>query len=284
MNIPPPLNGDDASTPQSPESPVDPVGPNDPAARMDAISRRSFLWACVAVESAYVGLRWMDHQPDSNGVAAPFRKGQDLNRAVWSRLYSPDRLVPTYGPSDVTEERVNGDDGLSDDFDPSDWTLSVEGVHGKKAPVSLSIDDIRKMPASTMTTEFFCIEGWSQIQTWKGVLMREFMSKYPPQTMSGGEPDLDHGREDLLPYVYMETPDQGYYVGLDMPSVLHAQTMLCYEINGQPLSLERGAPLRLVIPVKYGVKNIKRISLIRYTRTLPADFWAEQGYDWYCGL
>jgi DMSO/TMAO reductase YedYZ molybdopterin-dependent catalytic subunit len=82
----------------------------------------------------------------------------------------------------------------------------------------------------------------------------------------------------------MHTPNKLYYVGLDMPSVIHEQTMLCYEINGKPLSLERGAPLRLVIPVKYGVKNLKRIGTIRYTSVRPGDFWAEQGYDWFAGV
>ena len=54
-------------------------------------------------------------------------------------------------------------------------------------------------------------------------------------------------------------------------------------MNGQPLTLAHGAPLRLVIPVKYGYKNIKRIGTIRFTATRPADYWAEQGYDWYAG-
>ncbi len=63
----------------------------------------------------------------------------------------------------------------------------------------------------------------------------------------------------------------------------HPQTLLCYEMNGEPLTLEHGAPLRLVTPVKYGIKNIKRIGTIRFTDKRPADFWAERGYDWYAG-
>jgi len=50
-----------------------------------------------------------------------------------------------------------------------------------------------------------------------------------------------------------------------------------------PLTWQHGAPLRLAIPIKYGVKNIKRIATIRYTNVRPADFWGQQGYDWYCG-
>jgi DMSO/TMAO reductase YedYZ molybdopterin-dependent catalytic subunit len=55
-------------------------------------------------------------------------------------------------------------------------------------------------------------------------------------------------------------------------------------MNGAPLSAEHGAPLRLVIPVKYGIKNLKRIGVIRFTEDRPADYWAARGYDWYAGL
>ena len=82
----------------------------------------------------------------------------------------------------------------------------------------------------------------------------------------------------------LATPDQVYYVGLDLPSALHPQTLLAYEMNGQALTSEHGSPLRLVIPVKYGIKNIKRVGSIRFTNERPADYWAEQGYDWYAGL
>jgi DMSO/TMAO reductase YedYZ molybdopterin-dependent catalytic subunit len=82
----------------------------------------------------------------------------------------------------------------------------------------------------------------------------------------------------------MQTPDQAYFVGLDSPSALHPQTLLCYEMNGADLTPAHGAPLRLVIPVKYGVKNIKRIGKIIYTDERPEDYWANEGYDWYAGL
>ncbi|MDR3688948.1 MAG: molybdopterin-dependent oxidoreductase [Fimbriimonas sp.] len=55
-------------------------------------------------------------------------------------------------------------------------------------------------------------------------------------------------------------------------------------MNGEPFAIEHGAPIRLVIPVKYGVKNIERIGSITYTDHQPNDFWAEQGYDWFAGL
>ncbi len=106
-----------------------------------------------------------------------------------------------------------------------------------------------------MITRFCCIEGWSVVTSWGGARFSDFTRKfYPP-----GNP-LPH-------YVYMSTPDEDYYVGLDMKSAMHPQTLLAYEHNGKPLTEDHGAPLRLVIPVKYGVKNIKRIGSIQYTNS-----------------
>ena len=158
---------------------------------------------------------------------------------------------------------------LSEEVDPDQWRLRVEGA-GSGAPLSLTMADILDLPKVDMVTELRCIEGWSQVVHWAGVRFADFIQRYPP----AGKPE----------YVAMETPDRGYYVGLDMASAMHPQTLLCYEMNGQPLTPEHGAPLRLVIPVKYGIKNIKRIGTIRITDQRPADYWAEQGYDWYAGF
>jgi DMSO/TMAO reductase YedYZ molybdopterin-dependent catalytic subunit len=89
---------------------------------------------------------------------------------------------------------------------------------------------------------------------------------------------------EFYPYVGLATPDEEYYVSLDMASMLHPKTMLAMAINGVPLTPEHGAPLRLIVPVKYGIKNIKRIGSIEFADSAPPDYWAERGYDWYAGL
>ena len=66
--------------------------------------------------------------------------------------------------------------------------------------------------------------------------------------------------------------------------MLHPQTLLCYEMNGAPLSFDNGAPLRLIIPIKYGIKSLKQIGTIRFADSRLPDYWAERGYDWYAGL
>ena len=82
----------------------------------------------------------------------------------------------------------------------------------------------------------------------------------------------------------MATPDGKYYVGMDMESVMHPQTLLAYEVNEQLLPMQHGHPLRLIVPVKYGIKNLKRIGTISFSNQRLPDYWAEQGYDYYSGL
>ncbi len=149
-------------------------------------------------------------------------------------------------------------------------------VHaGAQRGVLLTMDDVRALPHMELINEFKCIEGWSEIVHWGGVRFADLIARYEPMPGPGG------GRAR---YVSLETPNADYFVGLEMADAMHPQTMLCYEINDRPLSMDHGAPLRLVIPLKYGIKHLKQIGKITFTNDKPRDYWAEQGYDWYAGL
>ncbi len=231
------------------------------------LSRRGFLTAGVAAVAGYGAWKWLTTRERLDSLQWPLRKALQANESVAEAYFRTARLSPTFPPSRITRPaRLNGNLGLDPRFDPSTWRLRVEGA---SQPVELTLDDIRSLPRREQITEFRCIEGWSMISKWTGTRFADLMEKFPPPSRTS--------------YVAMETPDRGYYVGLDMQSAMHPQTLLAYELNDEPLSMAHGAPLRLAIPVKYGIKNIKRIGLIRYTNVRPADFWAEQGYDWYAG-
>ena len=130
----------------------------------------------------------------------------------------------------------------------------------------LSLDDVKALPRVEQTTELKCIEGWSTVVHWAGARLADLAAQTGLASRAGRPYDPARAPGDLLEYVGMATPDNAYYVGLDMASALHPQTLLCYEMNGQPLTADHGAPLRLVIPVKYGIKNIKRIGTILLLR------------------
>ncbi len=194
----------------------------------------------------------------------------EFNQKLAHAYLSDGHLMPTYSAKEITYLKPNGDIGLDGDLDSDAWRVGVAVEDAQ--PLQLRLGDIKALPKVEMITRFCCIEGWSVVTSWGGARFSDFTRKFFPP-----------GKQ-LPPYVYMATPDEEYYVGLDAKSAMHPQTLLAYEHNGKPLTEDHGAPLRLVIPVKYGIKNIKRIGLIQYTSKKPDDYWAQEGYDWFAGL
>src|SRR5712664_1528780 len=145
-----------------------------------------------------------------------------------------------------------------------------DGAHAAVPGLLRTMADMNKLPHVEMVTEFMCIEGWSEIVYWGGARLRDFVAAFPPT--------------GLPKYIGFETPDGQYYVGIEREVALHPQTLLAYELNGQPLTPDHGAPLRLVTPLKYGIKQLKQIGRMTYTNTQPHDYWHQQGYDYYAGL
>jgi DMSO/TMAO reductase YedYZ molybdopterin-dependent catalytic subunit len=247
-------------------------------------TRRSFIGLGLAGLGGVLGWRYLLSAPDADGTPAPFRRVLDANGRLSAAYFRETRLAPEFAKSlAVREVRTNGSAGLESDIDLAAWRLAVQPYGGGK-PQEFTLADIKALPRVEMTTQLKCIEGWSIIVNWGGARFADFLAKYPLASRSG-QPLRDSANPpaDLAPYVSLVTPDEEYYVGLDMHSAIHPQTLLCYEINGQPLSLAHGAPLRLVTPLKYGIKHLKRIGTIAFTDTRPADYWAEQGYDWDAG-
>ena len=208
----------------------------------------------------------------------------EFDEKVSRAFFKPNRLAPEFPPSRISEARVNGGIGLSDDFDPGTWQLRVGGLAGRTDDLVLGLDDIRQLPRTEMTTELKCIEGWSIVVHWAGTRFSDFRRPiFTEDARRQRTPDPQNRPENLVPFVALSTPDEGYYVGWDMASILHPQTLLVYEMNGAPLTPEHGAPLRLASATKYGIKQIKRIGRIEFTSERPRDYWAEEGYDWYAG-
>ncbi len=232
------------------------------------MTRRSFTAGGVAATAGLAGLGWLNAATFDRGIPWPLRRMLQFNERIAQACFDRGRLAPTFDLSLAREPRVNGTYGMRDAIDLSRWRLELvsDGPH----PVverALPIEAIRELPRYEMVTEFKCVEGWSQIVHWGGARLADLMSRY--------------GHDS--PFVGLATPDRQYYVGLDRNSAQHSQSLLAYEMNGQPLTRPHGAPLRLVCPLKYGVKSIKRIGSIQFTHERPADYWAERGYDWYLG-
>jgi hypothetical protein len=226
--------------------------------------------------AAGIGIwKWLWRQPvDSNmsgAIQLPLRSILNANEKIFNKTLSATHLAKTYPASEAAKRvRVNGNIGMGNNFDPAKWKMAVIKDDGDTLFVTL--DDIKKLPKTEIIFNFKCIEGWNQITWWGGVKFSDFVKYYHLEN------------ETNMQYVGMSTPDKEYYVGIDMASAIHPQTLLCYEMNRQPLPMNQGFPLRLIIPVKYGIKSIKRIGTIFFSNERPADYWFERGYDYYSGL
>lgn len=261
-------------TPRKPRKTRKPLTVEQKIARRNLISFGTFF---VLGGAAIGGWKWLLNSPaETAGVTAsahkPLRRALNKTELFFRKIFSDKHLVRTYPKSMAARRvRVNSHIGMRDpSFKPEDWRLSVTGSDG--TPLKITIEEIKALPKTEIVYDFKCVEGWDQIQHWAGVRFSDFIQHFQLE-----EPAKKN-------YVGLETPDGKYYVGLDRESAFHPQTILAYEMNEQPITDDHGAPLRLIIPVKYGIKNLKRIGTITFSDTRPRDYWAEQGYDYYSGL
>ncbi|MBM3763377.1 MAG: molybdopterin-binding oxidoreductase [Acidobacteria bacterium] len=188
----------------------------------------------------------------------------EFNEKLTRRVIGTGRLGPEFARNRAVMPKANGLVGLDEEIELKDWMLKIDAPGASQR--IMTIDEVKSLPRVEMTTELMCVKGWSEVVHWSGTPLRHIAPPSAPE------------------YVGLTTPDESYFVGLDRESALHPQTLLAWKMNGAPLTSEHGAPLQLVIPVKYGIKNIKRIGSIRFTAERPTDYWAERGYDWFAGL
>jgi DMSO/TMAO reductase YedYZ molybdopterin-dependent catalytic subunit len=231
------------------------------------------------------GIRqWIVNAPDQDGVHGPLRRILEFNGSVGRGIKSDRHLAQEYPLSmAAVKVRLNGDLGLKEEQNMDEWRLTVLPHGNMKAPRQITLAEMRSLPKTEIIFDFKCIEGWSQISHWGGVRVKDLLGHFNLGTRNGSVPSSERP-DDLYTYIALRTPDGKYYVGIDMSSALHPQTILAYEMNGEPLQTGHGAPLRLIIPTKYGVKHLKRIGTMAFMDERPPDYWAERGYDYDSGL
>jgi DMSO/TMAO reductase YedYZ molybdopterin-dependent catalytic subunit len=252
--------------------------------RMRRLTRRGFVTGGVAALAGLGAWRWLSAATSEDAIPWPLRRVLRFNQGLFEGLGSPHGLAPTFSAESVRgPARINGLVGLDNEVEADNWRLNVQ--HDNRAGVqSIPLRDVQALSRLDLVTELKCVEGWSEVIRFGGVRFLDFVTHFRLATRSGRAPDPEANARDLFRYVYLATPDEAFYVGLDTASALHPQTLLCDTMNGVPLNRTHGAPLRLYLTVKYGFKSIKRLGLIRFTDSRPADYWADRGYDWYAGL
>lgn len=200
---------------------------------------------------------------------------QGLAFSDWAsgRLFGRHRLARTFRNSEVVPfERFpyNYYDVPDPGVDLEKWTLTVQGL--VQRPGEYKLQQIQALPKVVQNTRHVCVEGWDVIGNFGGTRASDFLRFVGADTSAR----------------FLEaTCSDGYYESIDMETVLHPQTLFCYEMYGKPLDRGHGAPLRLQMPTKLGYKQAKYLDTIRVTNVLQAGqrgYWEDQGYSWFGGL
>ncbi len=203
--------------------------------------------------------------------------GQPLAREFTVRDLSP--VFKANGSTMPGDAAYRG--ALAEGF--ANWRLAVDGLVAR--PLRLTLAQLRALPARTQITRHDCVEGWSAIGQWTGPQLGVLLKA------AGVAPTaryaVFHCADDL------ENSLDGtgrYYESIDLFDAFHPQTILAHSMNGAPLSVPHGAPLRLRVERQLGYKQAKYVMRIELTDSLKrfgrgkGGFWEDRGYEWYAGI
>jgi DMSO/TMAO reductase YedYZ molybdopterin-dependent catalytic subunit len=256
--------------------------------------RRHLLGALAAVGGLVLsGCDRLASEPRFRSV---LDAANSLTYRVQRLLIGAHRLAPEYSEADISPAfRPNGSTDPQDedylnlvDKHFADWRLKVHGLVARE--LSLSLEELRSLPARTQITRHDCVEGWSCIGKWTGVPLAEILSR------AGVRPEAR-----FVVFHCADTLDDGgefgvdpesirYYESIDLIDAAHPQTILAYDMNGKPLTVPHGAPLRLRLERQLGYKMAKYIMRIELVQSLAelhggrGGYWEDRGYEWYAGI
>ena len=202
-----------------------------------------------------------------------------LTGSALAREYTTADISPVFRPNGQTDPQNPAYRSLAtNQFE--DYRLQVGGL--VKKPRHLSLADIRALPARTQITRHDCVEGWSAIGQWTGARLAALLELVQPR--------------DDANYVVFHCADlwgrsqEPYYESIDLEEARHPQTLLAYELNGAPLPIANGAPLRLRVERQLGYKMAKYIMAIELVNSFAqigggrGGYWEDRGYAWYAGI
>ena len=166
---------------------------------------------------------------------------------------------------------------------PSPWTLRIEGLVNK--PRSLGIDELLKLvPPEERIYRMRCVEGWSMVIPWVGIPLGSLLKLVEPQGSAKYMEFVSHYDRATMTRGVLDWP---YTEGLRLDEARHPLTILAVGLYGEVLPVQNGAPVRLVVPWKYGFKGAKSLVAIRFVERQPVTAWMKAGpseYGFYANV
>jgi len=254
------------------------------------LSRREMLLGLAG--GSALTLAGCDLDSESPGVLSILDKAEDVTKSAQRALLLPrEALAPEFSQSAISSYFKGN--GSVDPDDPAyvalrqngfaDWKLDVGGL--VERPMKLTLADLRGLESRSQITRHDCVEGWSCIGQWKGARLSAVLDA------AGLKPQARY-----IAFFCADTLEQTldgtgrYYETIDLIDAYHPQTILAYEMNFAPLTVEHGAPLRLRVERQLGYKMAKYVMRIEAIDSFAAiargrgGYWEDRGYEWYAGI
>ena len=192
-------------------------------------------------------------------------------------------------PYDVVASYNNFYEFGTDKSDPSEnagrmkvqpWAVSVEGE--VKRPKVYDVDELMKLAAlEERVYRLRCVEGWSMVVPWNGWSLNELIKRVEPTGNAKYVEFVTLADPKQMPGVRSSVLDWPYVEGLRLDEAMHPLTLLCLGVYGQTLPNQNGAPVRIIVPWKYGFKSGKSLVKIRFVEKQPQTAWVKAGPDEY---
>ena len=152
------------------------------------------------------------------------------------------------------------------------WSISIEGL--VKKSLTLDIDTLLKLaPMEERIYRMRCVEGWSMVIPWDGYSLSKLISKVEPLGSAKYVEFISLADKKQMPGIKSNIIDWPYREGLRMDEAMNPFTLLTFGLYGEVLPKQNGAPVRIVVPWKYGFKSAKSIVKIRFTEEMPKTSW-----------
>ena len=250
------------------------------------LNRRNFLAGmAVAGAASAVGLTEL-LSPRTNVLAGTKIDGIQKSPFSTTEAVTPSKDVTHYNNYYEFSTEKDGPAELAQKFPTRPWKVKIEGAVAKKQ--ELDVDTIIKMAApEERIYRHRCVEGWSIVVPWIGFSLNELIKRVNPTSKAKFVEFTTILDPSQMPGQRTRVLDWPYVEGLRMDEAMHPLTLLCFGMYGEQLPNQDGAPIRIVVPWKYGFKSAKAIVKIRFTEKQPLNTWnisAPQEYGFYSNV
>jgi sulfoxide reductase catalytic subunit YedY len=250
------------------------------------VNRRKFMAGAAMASVAALGYKAFELFSPAESAQAGSKLQYSKSQFSTTEKQTPYKDITTYNNYYEFSTDKGGPSELAGKFQPLPWTVAIEGEVAK--PRKIDIDSLLKLaPLEERIYRHRCVEGWSIVVPWIGFPLSALINAAQPNSKAKFVQFETVYRPGQMPGQYRSVLDWPYVEGLRLDEAMNPLSLLAVGLYGETLPNQNGAPIRLVVPWKYGFKSIKSIVKVRFVKDQPSTTWnkaAPNEYGFYSNV